>query len=166
MYRIGELSKICKLPVKTLRYYSSIGLLIPDEVDVFTGYRYYAASKIADCNRISALKTLGFSLDEIRRYLYAESAADIKVLIDAKSAELDDVICEAMEQKQRLSDVLALVTAEKRQMFDLVIREADAITVAYRRKVFVDRGEAATELAEMKRSLPTRVLGTRAVIIN
>ncbi len=33
MYKIGELSKLCQLPVKTLRYYDSIGLLVPDEID-------------------------------------------------------------------------------------------------------------------------------------
>lgn len=69
MYKIGELSKLCNISVKTLRYYDSEGLLAPDRIDKFTGYRYYSASKLADCYRIIALKELGFSLDEIRRQL-------------------------------------------------------------------------------------------------
>ena len=40
MYKIGELSKLCSIPVKTLRYYDDIGLLRPDHIDKFTGYRY------------------------------------------------------------------------------------------------------------------------------
>jgi heterodisulfide reductase subunit B len=65
MYKIGELSQLCRLPVKTLRYWADIGLLVPDEVDRFTGYRYYNASRLADCCRIVALKELGFTLEEI-----------------------------------------------------------------------------------------------------
>ncbi|MGN1147844.1 MAG: MerR family DNA-binding transcriptional regulator, partial [Lachnospiraceae bacterium] len=30
MYKIGELSRLCRIPVKTLRYYDSEGLLVPD----------------------------------------------------------------------------------------------------------------------------------------
>ena len=56
MYKIGELSKLCNISVKTLRYYDAEGLLIPDEIDKFTGYRYYSASKLEDCYCIIALK--------------------------------------------------------------------------------------------------------------
>ena len=56
MYRIGELSKLCNISVKALRYYDAQGLLIPDKIDKFTGYRYYSASKLVDCYRIIALK--------------------------------------------------------------------------------------------------------------
>ena len=66
MYKIGELSKLSKIPVKTLRYYDSEGILTPDYIDDFTGYRYYDAAKLSDCYRIIALKELGFSLNEIK----------------------------------------------------------------------------------------------------
>ena len=69
MYKIGELSRLCRIPIKTLRYYDSEGLPIPDEIDKFTGYRYYSAAKIAECNRIISLKELGFSLEEIKNFL-------------------------------------------------------------------------------------------------
>ena len=58
MYKIGELSKLCNISVKTLRYYDSEGLLVPDRIDKFTGYRYYSASKLVNCYRIIALKEL------------------------------------------------------------------------------------------------------------
>ena len=80
MYKIGELSRLCHLPVKTLRYYDSEGLLVPDEIDKFTGYRYYSAARIADCNRIIALKELGFSLNEIKQHLQADSSDDLLAL--------------------------------------------------------------------------------------
>ena len=87
MYKIGELSRLCRVPVKTLRYYDNEGLLVADEIDRFTGYRYYSAARIADCNRIISLKELGFSLEEIKKHLHASTDEDILALIDAKRAE-------------------------------------------------------------------------------
>ncbi len=46
MYSIGKFSKICNIPVKTLRYYSDIGLLKPSYIDPVTNYRYYDYDKI------------------------------------------------------------------------------------------------------------------------
>ena len=63
MYKIGELSKLCNISVKTLRYYDSMGLLCPEETDPFTGYRYYSAAQLLDCYRILAQKELGFTLE-------------------------------------------------------------------------------------------------------
>ena len=81
MYKIGELSKLCKVSVKTLRYYEREGLLIPDEVDTFTGYRYYSPSKIDECNKILALKELGFTLDEINKQLKVTHSSDLLDII-------------------------------------------------------------------------------------
>lgn len=65
MYKIGEFSKITNLPVKTLRYYNEIGLLIPEEVDIYTGYRYYGERNLNEIEMIKQLKSVGFTLDEI-----------------------------------------------------------------------------------------------------
>ena len=46
MFKIGDFSKISRVPVKTLRYYDELGLLKPVEVDPFSGYRYYAADQL------------------------------------------------------------------------------------------------------------------------
>ena len=40
--KIGEFSKMMQVTVKTLRHYEQKGLLAPDEVDEWTGYRYYS----------------------------------------------------------------------------------------------------------------------------
>ena len=39
--KIGEFSQMMQVTVKTLRHYEQKGLLLPDEVDEWTGYRYY-----------------------------------------------------------------------------------------------------------------------------
>lgn len=51
--------------MRTLRHYEQIGLLIPKEKDVWTGYRYYHISQMQDMENIKKLKELGYTLEEI-----------------------------------------------------------------------------------------------------
>lgn len=65
MYKIGVFSEITGLSIKTLRYYDEIGLLKPSK-DQFTNYRYYDEFDLETYKKIILLKSLGFSLDEIK----------------------------------------------------------------------------------------------------
>ena len=64
--KIGEFSKLMQVTVKTLRHYEQMGLLIPYEVDKWTGYRYYTIEQMQRLNAIRELKGMGFSLEEIK----------------------------------------------------------------------------------------------------
>ena len=66
MLKIGELSDISNNSVQTIRYYESIGLISPIEVDKWTKYRYYDESSVERLSEINFLKELGFSLYEIK----------------------------------------------------------------------------------------------------
>ena len=66
-FRIGELSKICDVTVKTIRFYEKAGLLKPIYVDKFTGYRYYDKTSCTRLLEIIMFKELGFSLKEIKK---------------------------------------------------------------------------------------------------
>ena len=66
LYRIGEFSKLTGIPIRTLRYYDSIDLFKPSEVDLFTSYRYYKEEQVKDLELINELKEVGFTLEEIR----------------------------------------------------------------------------------------------------
>ena len=48
LYKIGEFSKLTNVPIKTLRYYDEINLFKPQEIDLFSGYRYYSKEQIED----------------------------------------------------------------------------------------------------------------------
>ncbi|MBO5220289.1 MAG: MerR family transcriptional regulator [Clostridia bacterium] len=162
MYKIGELSQLCRLPVKTLRYWADIGLLVPDEVDRFTGYRYYDASRLADCSRIVALKELGFTLEEIRQH----TSGDVPALIAAKKAALVRERERINVQLRRLEAMLAGLTGGESNMFEVMIRSEGCIRAAYVRRIFTDRAEAMSQMAEMRRRLPKSVQGSRGVIVN
>ena len=66
LLRIGEFSKLSGVPIRTLRYYDEIDLFKPAEIDLFTDYRYYKEEQIEDLELINKLKSVGFSLDEIK----------------------------------------------------------------------------------------------------
>ncbi|MEG1506383.1 MAG: MerR family transcriptional regulator [Clostridia bacterium] len=86
MYKIGEFSKITQTPIRTLRFYDKIGILNPDEIDIYTGYRYYSDAKIEELNVIKELKNIDFTLEEIK--LYWDKFDDDKML--KKKQELLD----------------------------------------------------------------------------
>lgn len=67
MLKIGEFSKITNVPIRTLRYYDEIDLFKPAEIDLFTDYRYYNENQIEDLELINKLKSVGFTLDEIKQ---------------------------------------------------------------------------------------------------
>ena len=67
--KIGEFSKMMQVTVKTLRHYEQRELLVPDEVDEWTGYRYYSIVQMQRFNTIRGLQRQGFTLEEIKELL-------------------------------------------------------------------------------------------------
>lgn len=164
MYKIGELSKLSKIPVKTLRYYDNEGILQPDSIDPLTGYRYYNAAKLLDCYRIVALKELGFRLDEIKGAFSLPKEKFLE-LIQAKRQEL----CELKKQTEYRLGILADLISdlkEEEPMFDIVIRKSDEIRLAYVRKIISGKAECDDILNGLYNKIPKEILGSRAVIID
>lgn len=166
MYKIGEMSKLCGLPVKTLRYYDQLGLLAPDRIDPFTGYRYYSASKTGVCYKIIALKELGFSLDEIKKQLDACSGEEVLGLIDVQTEKLKNSIRMAESRLRRIEEMKAFITEGDSKMYDFVITSAEGIRAAYIRDVFKTKQAAQKALSALADSLPSGIVGKRRLIIN
>ncbi|MGL4738603.1 MAG: MerR family transcriptional regulator [Cellulosilyticaceae bacterium] len=166
MYRIGELSKLCKIPVKTLRYYDGEGILVPDKIDPYTGYRYYSAAQLMTCNRILALKELGFTLEEIKKQLYSEKRIDTLDLITIKERELRDIIVQTEQRLKKLSEIKRGITTGEEYLVDIINRKMNGFTVISLRKIFKTKREAIEQIEEMKKWLPANVIGKKSIIIN
>lgn len=150
MLKIGELSRICQVPVKTLRFYDEEGLLPAARVDPYTGYRFYAASQIGRFHRILALKELGFSLEEIRRQLDAESEETTDALLREKEQDLVAQRRRIDRQLARLGDLRETMKRSSTTEA-VVIRPAEPMTLAGCRGLFADRGEALIRAADFRR---------------
>lgn len=137
MYKIGEFSKLSRVPVKTLRYYDELGLLRPARSDDFTGYRYYALEQLARLNRILALKDLGFALEQIARMLDGNlSPADMREILTMKQAELQHRVREEQERLARVAVRLRLIEQEGvMTTYEVNIKQVEPQTVAAVRAV-------------------------------
>lgn len=82
--KIGEFSQLMQVTVKTLRHYESKGLLMPEQVDEWTGYRYYGLNQMQRMNDIRTMQGLGFSLEEIKELLEDESHTPTVEQLEAK----------------------------------------------------------------------------------
>ncbi|HVC41057.1 MAG TPA: MerR family transcriptional regulator [Candidatus Saccharimonadales bacterium] len=65
-FSIGELAALTGLPVKTIRYYSDIGL-VPEARRTDAGYRRYDSTGLARLELVRTLRDLGIDLAAIRR---------------------------------------------------------------------------------------------------
>jgi len=164
MYKIGELSRLSQISVKTLRFYDAEGILVPDEIDEFTGYRYYGAAKLSDCYRIVALKELGFSLSEIKEFLSLPKEK-ISELVTAKEAELNRLKAQT-EARIRVLRNLNSALKESACMFDIIIRKSDEIRLLFDRRVISDKSEWEGVLKELRTAVPAGAQGDREVIVD
>jgi effector-binding domain-containing protein len=123
--QIGDFSKLSFVTVKALRYYDEIGLLKPERVDEFTGYRYYSASQLPRLNRIVALKNLGLSLDEVAQFLRNDVAvASILDVLHTKQAEIKGRLEEETERLTRVEEWLKQTETEgKMPDYEIVIKK-------------------------------------------
>jgi DNA-binding transcriptional MerR regulator len=69
---IGEFSTLTHLSVRTLRRYHEGGLLEPETIDPFSGYRYYTAEQIPVAQVIHRLRELDVPLADVKAILATE----------------------------------------------------------------------------------------------
>ena len=104
---IGEFSKFCRVTVKTLKHYEKLGLLVPNEVDEWTRYRYYDVSQMRQLNGILRLKTLGFSLEEIRDLLDEGTHKPSIPQIEEKIRMLEQQMTQIQERLTALRNIMS-----------------------------------------------------------
>ena len=100
--KIGEFSQMMQVTVKTLRHYEQKGLLLPDEVDEWTGYRYYSIEQMQKLQSIRDLHSLGFSLDEIKELYDDDSHTPSVRQMDEKIKETELQLNQLIARRNRL----------------------------------------------------------------
>ncbi|MGE5141429.1 MAG: MerR family transcriptional regulator [Rudaea sp.] len=145
MLKIGDLSRLTRISVKTLRYYDEMELLKPEYIDPFTGYRYYSLDQLPRLNRILALKDLGLSLQEIC-LLLAENVtpAEMRGMLRMKRLEIQERLEQERERLARVDSRLRQIEQEDRMpTVEVVLKEVEPVRVAGLRAripTFADQG--------------------------
>lgn len=126
---IGAFAQLSGLTVETLRHYHQLGLLVPAEVDVRTGYRRYQLRQLPRARTLAALRDVGMPLEEVaaivdtsdrgvrrarlveHRRRLTEAARRAAGRVDAmdRMIEREDV----MESSRRLEEGAPLLTEER-----------------------------------------------------
>ncbi|MDD4844020.1 MAG: MerR family transcriptional regulator [Anaerotignum sp.] len=87
-YSIREVSEICNIPSKTLRYYDEIQLVVPEYRDEVNRYRYYSKNQLITLCIIRKLRAMDFGLKEIQSIITGNKADDLEKNIEQKLEEL------------------------------------------------------------------------------
>lgn len=127
MFKIGDFSKICQVPVSALRYYADLGLLKPAHVDPFTGFRYYELGQLPRLNRILALKEMGLSLEEIKRLLDDGVTADeMRGMFRLQEAKIQQHIEDELARLARVAARLRQIEREgKMPQQEVIVKSVD-----------------------------------------
>ena len=135
---IGEFSRLTQVTVKTLRHYDRMGLLVPNEVDQWSRYRYYDVSQMQQLNAILRLKDLGFSLEEIGDLLdegtHTPSLEQIEAKREMMSQQLKELV-RRLGALQRWGESIKQVGSMK----GVTIRPLPSVIVASYRRVLKRR---------------------------
>ncbi len=104
---ISAASTMCGLPVKTVRYYADIGLVVPASRTA-SGYRLYDDDAVRRLVFVRRAREFGFSIGECRELLdlYADrrrSSADVKRIAERRLRQ----IASKQRELQSLHDELA-----------------------------------------------------------
>jgi MerR family transcriptional regulator, copper efflux regulator len=108
--KIGELSTRSQVPIKTIRYYEEIGLLLmPDRTEGH--FRLFPSETIQRLLFIKRLQMLGLSLQEVKDCLALFDrgelpCAELRVKLERHIEAIDQQIQEMTALRQQLCDTL------------------------------------------------------------
>lgn len=138
-FKIGEFSRMMQVTVKTLRHYEKKGLLLPYEVDEWTGYRYYTTCQMQKLNAIRQLQRLGFTLEEIKELYEDDSHVPSVEQLTEKINKTEELLKQLMERRDQLKEWLESSKKHK-DMDKYSIELLPEVIVASHREVISDYG--------------------------
>jgi DNA-binding transcriptional MerR regulator len=106
LLKIGEVAKQTDVGISTIRYYESLGLLVPIERSD-NGYRYYDEEAVERLKFIKKAQSLQFSLAEIQQVVGVRAHGSpacplVRGLLKQKIAHLEEQIDRMKELKEEL----------------------------------------------------------------
>ena len=101
MFRIGEVSRLTQVSVRMSRYYDEEGLLVPAEVDRWTGHRLYSAEQIPMLNKILYLRDSGLNVKEIALALKMDGQK-LLAMLGRKRTEIEKTIMQEQEKLKKI----------------------------------------------------------------
>ena len=99
LLKAGEFARLCRTTKETLRHYDRIGLLSPT-MRGENGYKLYSFMQLVDFALVSALRSAGLSLAEVRDFLEKPESPRLQVVLEERVAAIEEQR-RALAAKQR-----------------------------------------------------------------
>ncbi len=135
MFSIGDFSRITTLSIKALHLYHEKGILIPAEIDTYTGYRYYDHANIEKARVIIYLKNMEFSLKQINEIL--SNYNDDSEILDFLESQKQKIADKLNQYKNIVSSINQIINQEKeitmsldKSKFEVEEKEIKSILIA------------------------------------
>lgn len=111
-FTIGQLSRLAKVNIETIRYYEKIGIM-PNPPRNSSGYRVYSAPHFERLSFVRRSRELGFSQPEVRKLLtlvdeHTYTCAEVKEMTARQLSNVRDKI----KDLSKLEKVLAMMVSE------------------------------------------------------
>ena len=115
---IGKAAKLSGLTVKTVRYYSNIGIIEP-YIAQNSGYREFSENDVAKLQFVGKARKFNFSIDECRELiaLYENKerpSKEVKSLTLEKIAQIDKKLKELQSLKKQLNTLATACQGDDR----------------------------------------------------
>lgn len=122
---VGEAAKKMGITVRTLQYYDKEGLFSPS-AESEGGRRLYTDKDLITLHQILSLKSLGFSLEDIRKRLPSlETPADVANVLSEQADEMRRQIGRLTESltaiQQLRTEVLQMQTVDFKKYADIIV---------------------------------------------
>jgi DNA-binding transcriptional MerR regulator len=150
---IGDLARLSGLPVKTIRYYSDIGV-VPEAGRTRAGYRRYDQKGLARLELVRVLRELGLDLDSVRRVV--ERPTTLEEIARAQAAAIDlrihqltlrravlRAIARGMSRPEEVRRMTAYAQASADEARRMLEDFVDAVFVDHEDNPFAERMRAA-----------------------
>ncbi len=116
MLNIGDFSKLTHVSVRMLRYYDQHGLLKPDKIDNYTGYRMYSVSQVPELQKIVLLRDLNFSVAQITEVLRNWDDDFVSQQLNKKIEEIEELI---QSEQNRINKIHAAIQDIQKKQIDM-----------------------------------------------
>lgn len=122
---VGELAKKMGTTVRTLQYYDKEGLLSPSS-ESNGGRRLYSYKDMIKLHQILSLKSLGFSLDDIKnRLISLDTPADVANALSEQINEIQEKIVSLSESLKEIealkAEVMQMQSVDFRKYADIIV---------------------------------------------
>ena len=119
----GQLAKMAKVSVRTIRFYDTANILKPSIVNDETGARFYVREDFLKLEQILLYKYLGFSLDEIKELML--NSDDKNFMLDSLRLQnklVDDKIEQMQLVKKAINETLNVYEKNKNIDWDKMLK--------------------------------------------